>query len=997
MKKFCKKMIAYIVAVMIMILEISVNTGQTVKAQDKEMGKSLYFGNYVQNLVTDQDEISALKQCEFVDGKLLLQGVHYRIRDGKYYKDAPIEWEILKEEGGYYTLISKKILEIRAFDDWGDFWDTSTIRKWLNDTFFQEAFSTKEQNQVEITTLKNIKSDWGTGSNPYYPEGESYNVDTNDKVYLLSYSDVQDESLGFASGETSVNARVAYKSQYIDVNESAGRYWLRGPGCWSYGNLKQRYVNPDGSLGSWYCTYGYGIRPVICVKKNASEISTTRPEDKIINFTYIKEEENYRNKKVANATIHDDIKFNGMDTKITLPEDIPVIGGEDISLDFGHVPVIFESSGNEFRIGIGVEMKDGESSILNVNQKEWTSFKKFIEKQEKNLTKGKNLLLASKFGTVSLPGKSDVETKVFGYAEGIINNGNIKSITGKINIQLTYSAGKKWQTLVLSVPVVISAKMEAGVEQQYEIGLDFEKSSLYVDGDLKLTLPKVKLSAGVGVAYIADVSVYGQIENILEISHKDGNDRIRDYVTGEMGISASLLFGSYEKVLWSKEKTVYDSEANVATSSLKKQSTLSEKDFSIERTSDQKKKWMKKATITEEANQITTLQKGVYNQANPKVVVTETGTKLMVYTADDPARTTGNHTVIMYSVYDEDTQSWQKPQYVDDDGTADFYPDVATDGKEIFLTWVNAKTKDFSAESTISEVAKDCEISVAKFDTTTNLFSESTMLTENNYVDIRPSLLVKGSHVYVAWISNSENDLISSKGTNQVHYAQYANNVWNEKDVVYATEEKPIHSVKVGMFNKEPMITYVVDQDNDVQTTEDCYIYMGKMQEKPKQILTDKKGVRNVNFATLSDGKQIIYFSAEDALWYSADLETSSRLLEGNISEYQIMNGNGSDFIIGSEASEQGTNVYGYIWKNGEVSKPIALTKQNTYIQNPNGFYENGTYYLVFTRADMKIDETDLQVSTDICSMQFNSYSDISIDSMEVDEETVVPGKESEI
>lgn len=67
-----------------------------------------------------------------------------------------------------------------------------------------------------------------------------------------------------------------------------------------------------------------------------------------------------------------------------------------------------------------------------------------------------------------------------------------------------------------------------------------------------MTLPKVKLSAGVGIAYVANVSVYGQCENILEItSSQDSTNkedaRIRDYIDGEIGVSASLLLASYEK------------------------------------------------------------------------------------------------------------------------------------------------------------------------------------------------------------------------------------------------------------------------------------------------------------------------------------------------------------------------------------------------------------------------------------------------------------------
>ena len=86
------------------------------------------------------------------------------------------------------------------------------------------------------------------------------------------------------------------------------------------------------------------------------------------------------------------------------------------------------------------------------------------------------------------------------------------------------------------------------------MGLDWDNAKITLEGDqsIELTLPKVKLSAGVGIAYVANVSVYGQCENILEItSSQDSTNkedaRIRDYIDGEIGVSASLLLASYEK------------------------------------------------------------------------------------------------------------------------------------------------------------------------------------------------------------------------------------------------------------------------------------------------------------------------------------------------------------------------------------------------------------------------------------------------------------------
>lgn len=53
-------------------------------------------------------------------------------------------------------------------------------------------------------------------------------------------------------------------------------------------------------------------------------------------------------------------------------------------------------------------------------------------------------------------------------------------------------------------------------------------------------------------------------------------------------------------------------------------------------------------------------------------------------------RTTGNHTAVVYSIYNEQN-GWSIPKMIDDDGTADFDAVAAVDGENVYVTWINAK------------------------------------------------------------------------------------------------------------------------------------------------------------------------------------------------------------------------------------------------------------------------------------------------------------------
>ncbi len=77
--------------------------------------------------------------------------------------------------------------------------------------------------------------------------------------------------------------------------------------------------------------------------------------------------------------------------------------------------------------------------------------------------------------------------------------------------------------------------------------------------------------------------------------------------------------------------------------------------------------------------------------------------------------------------------------------------------EKMFILHGRTVPKKKKEDSSISEVAQNCEIAVKKkFDTDINEFSSTTVLTENDYADVKPSLAVDGDTVYAAWLTNSE-------------------------------------------------------------------------------------------------------------------------------------------------------------------------------------------------------------------------------------------------
>lgn len=141
-----------------------------------------------------------------------------------------IEWTVLNKDGMSLLLVSKQALDCKRYDtSYIDVtWENCSLRKWMNNSFLNEAFSEEEKALIQSTTVSAY-------NNP------SYNTDpgndTTDKVFLLSINEAEKY---FNSDEARKCALTAYaKAQgamTIDTYKTPSGaatcwWWLRSPGA----------------------------------------------------------------------------------------------------------------------------------------------------------------------------------------------------------------------------------------------------------------------------------------------------------------------------------------------------------------------------------------------------------------------------------------------------------------------------------------------------------------------------------------------------------------------------------------------------------------------------------------------------------------------------------------------------------------------------------------------------------------------------------------------
>ncbi len=171
----------------------------------------------------------------------------------------PIEWIVLDAyPDGSSLLISRLALECKGYhtESRAVTWEECSLRRWLNEDFYQGAFTSEEKEKILVAGLWNSRN---------FRHGTPGGNDTEDRVFLLS----AEEAERYFSND---GARACYTDKYamsrglLTYNQTVNTpcwWWLRTPGDVKWHAC---YVRDSGAISDYGAvTAGYGVRPVIRV------------------------------------------------------------------------------------------------------------------------------------------------------------------------------------------------------------------------------------------------------------------------------------------------------------------------------------------------------------------------------------------------------------------------------------------------------------------------------------------------------------------------------------------------------------------------------------------------------------------------------------------------------------------------------------------------------------------------------------------------------------
>ena len=263
---------------------------QTIKADDVTIistqdSRGYYLGSdgYYYAAVTATPWTSGYT---FTNNATIVSGTVY------YFKVESIRWRILSTDAGMAFILCDSIIAAMAYqsdyiiDSTGDGYTTangapsgtyannykySSVRAWLNSTFYETAFTELQREIILTTMVDNGVYSTGDDYNPYVCE------DTEDKIFLLSFREVTNSEYGFSSDGSYDVARIMKMSDcslamgvYMSTSSSDygnALWWLRSPLSLLDTNYA-RHVDVGGNVSCGGVRYNNGVVPAMWITLN---------------------------------------------------------------------------------------------------------------------------------------------------------------------------------------------------------------------------------------------------------------------------------------------------------------------------------------------------------------------------------------------------------------------------------------------------------------------------------------------------------------------------------------------------------------------------------------------------------------------------------------------------------------------------------------------------------------------------------------------------------
>lgn len=489
--------------------------------------------------------------------------------------------------------------------------------------------------------------------------------------------------------------------------------------------------------------------------------------------------------------------------------------------------------------------------------------------------------------------------------------------------------------------LVLSVELGGGIqtEHRYEVPIDgYSGSEAAVISDIidqLMNIQQAKLSfsltGGVGIKLLCGM-LEGSLweRGLLEIEYPSG------------GVNLTISVGADYRYLWFFPEI--ENEFGSKTFELRKPDAAESVSFSansstpmfapptIEAEKDtvysssprdylKNQEWIGKGEILRDA----------YPQSDAQIASIDNGfgDLMMVFIGDDGERTENNRTSVQSSVYKDGT--WSEPIKIDDDGTADIMPKLATDGEDIYAVWLDMTEEigdlpEVTAEYITENIVGKMGISLSQYNKNTNSW-EAVLSKKTEGLNKLPEVSTKDGKVMVTWVNNADKKIIGdSQSQDCVYYIYKDEKGWSEPKT-FIDKASNVSESDLFMFDDKVYYVYVSDSTDGLGK-----LYMscfdGDKWSDPEQLLENSYSDSNP-VIELKDNKPMAFWK-NDGKIYEVSLE---RIGNPQI----IINSSQAENIIELAATntESGTAILWTTVQSGEKRMYLSTFESESFTWTP--------------------------------------------------------------
>ena len=639
----------------------------------------------------------------------------------------------------------------------------------------------------------------------------------------------------------------------------------------------------------------------------------------------------------------------GDSLKFTLPDSIPVIGGDSLKLGlYSEVPVKAVVDKGKVYVAIGYQLaadQDGVKSFANSAKKLRNSMTKAkTEAQKYKTMQDARKAFGGKAATVGGSWGFDAGFTVMGFAEGWYDDdAKIHWTDGGITLGANVGVDYSYPFAIGPVPCYAEVGFTADFQAQLNLLMNADAKKFMPNGTLKGDIA-LDIGAGVGVAKVitAGGGAKGKLSPTLnfDAERQMTSAEAKFSLAGYLKVTLCCLTYKHnfdpwvDKLIWQYpdpadsadlmsadgQPNFIDQIYNAANYTAPDLSYLEKGSefFGAKKPGLFKRLFAPAEFLSETENPV--FLSNAYEQAQPELVTWDDGTMLAVWKGYDSKYSGLNALALYYSYYDG--SKWSTPAILEQDGTLDGAFTLQKINGSAYVLWQDAG-ESVSDDITLDELSQKMGLNAAPFNAAQQTFSVQTVAAASGAVSMMPTLCGDAEHLTAVWATNTEGDVFGQNSANAICTSTYSNGSWSAAETS-CSGLNSIDSLAAAYDESGTLqIAYSVDVDGDPKTIDDMEVY------RNGTALTDNGSVdsgvvyRNgtlywfSNGALMAEGKTVV--SADHGLMTD---------------RYRIVDENGVKAVLFTQNSGLYASLYGIFYDSdsGEWGQPVALTDGSDFV-----------------------------------------------------------------